>query len=129
MSDAPTLLRVAIDFAIADDDDGQDAESAREAGPEAVPTSRFVERAGPTEYVMEEGVETVHQPPHFVMPPRLISGEPRETDATSCRIRYQRRRLSRRAMSYAGGPDLVTLTSHAEEQFAASTHPERDSHE
>jgi hypothetical protein len=67
MADAPTFLRVAVDLSIPDDDDGQDAESAREAGPEAVPTAGFIERARPTKYVMEEGVETVHQPPHFVM--------------------------------------------------------------
>jgi hypothetical protein len=73
VSNAPTLLRVAVDLAIADDHDGQDAEAAREPGPEAVPTPRFVERARPSEYVMEEGVETVHQLPNFVMRSRLIS--------------------------------------------------------
>jgi hypothetical protein len=73
MADSPALLRVAVDLAIADDHDGQDAEAARESGPEAVPTPRFVERARPSEYVMEEGVETVHQLPNFVMRSRLIS--------------------------------------------------------
>jgi hypothetical protein len=67
MPDAPALLRVTVDLAVPDDDDRQDAESAREARPEAVPASGFVERPGPTEDVVEEGVETVHQPPHFVM--------------------------------------------------------------
>jgi hypothetical protein len=54
MADSPALLRVAVDLAIADDHDGQDAEAARESGPEAVPTARLVERARPPEDVMEE---------------------------------------------------------------------------
>jgi hypothetical protein len=67
MANSPTSLRVAIDLAIANQHDGDDAESSGEAGPEAIPTAGFVERTGPTEDVVEEGVETVHQPPHFVM--------------------------------------------------------------
>jgi hypothetical protein len=67
MANAPTLLRVAIDLAVSDYHDGQDAESAGKAGPEAVPTTRFVVRARPTEDVVKDVVETVHQTARFVM--------------------------------------------------------------
>ena len=67
MTDPPASLRVTVDLAIADDHDGQNAEATGEPGPEPVPTSGLVVRAGPAENVMEEVVETVHQPPHFVM--------------------------------------------------------------
>jgi hypothetical protein len=80
MTDAPTLLSVAVDLAITDYHDGQDAESAGKSGPEAVPTSWFVVGAGPTEDVMKEVVETVHQPLHFVIEPRLISVTSAKTD-------------------------------------------------
>jgi hypothetical protein len=85
MANAPTLLRVAVDLAIANYHDGQNAESTGEAGPEAVPTSGLVERTGPTEKVMEEGVETVHQLPHSVMRTRLISDIASETDTSAWR--------------------------------------------
>jgi hypothetical protein len=74
---------MTVDLAIADDHNRQNAESAREPGPKAVPPSGFVEGAGPSEGVMEERIETVHQPPHFVMPSTLISTEPTKTDANS----------------------------------------------
>ena len=85
MTDSPTSLRVAIDLAITDYHNGQDAESARETGPEAVPTSGFIEGAGPTEDVMKEVVEAVHQPPHFFMESRLISLTSTKTDTRSFR--------------------------------------------
>jgi hypothetical protein len=85
MANAPTLLSVAIDLAITNYHDGQNSESARKAGPEAVPAAGFVERTGPTKKVMEEGVETVHQPPHFVMRPRLISATALVTDTNRLR--------------------------------------------
>jgi len=60
MADSPATLRVAVDLAIPDDHDGQDAEATGESGPESVPAARFVERPGPAQCVMEEVVETVH---------------------------------------------------------------------
>jgi hypothetical protein len=60
MTNSPTFLRMTVDLSVPDNDNRQNAESAREAGPEAVPTTGFVERAGPRKGVMEEGVETVH---------------------------------------------------------------------
>jgi hypothetical protein len=85
VANAPTFLGVAVDLAIANYHDGQNAESTGEAGPEAVPTAGLVERTGPTEKVMEEGVETVHQLPHFVMRTRLISDIASETDTSAWR--------------------------------------------
>jgi hypothetical protein len=83
VTDPPALLRVAVDLAIANDHDGQDAESTREPGPEPVPAAGLVEGAGPTENMMEEVVETVHQPPHFVMGPRIMVPESAKTDTTA----------------------------------------------
>jgi hypothetical protein len=83
MADAPTFLGMAVDLSIPNDDNRENAKSARESGPETVPTSAFVERAGPSKGVMEERVETVHQRPHFVMPPRLIFEALAKTDAQS----------------------------------------------
>jgi hypothetical protein len=85
MANAPTLLGVAVDLAIANYHDGQNAESTGEAGPEAVPTAGLVECSRPTEKVMEKGVETVHQLPHFVMRTRLISDIASKTDASAWR--------------------------------------------
>src|SRR5271163_3701999 len=47
VTDSPASLGVAVDLPVAHHEDGQDAEAPGEAGPEAVPTAGFVERAGP----------------------------------------------------------------------------------
>jgi hypothetical protein len=67
VTDSPASLGVAVDLPVAHHEDGQDAEAPGEAGPEAVPTAGFVERAGPRQYVVEERIDPVHLPSRLVM--------------------------------------------------------------
>src|SRR5271170_5438850 len=67
VTDPPASLGVAVDLPVAHHEDGQDAEAAGEAGPEAVPTAGFVEGAGPRQHVVEEGIDPVHRPSRLAM--------------------------------------------------------------
>src|ERR1700722_16063 len=67
MTDPPASLRVTVDFPVAPPEDGQDPEAPGESGPEAVPATGFVVRAGPGQHVVEERIDPVHRSSDVVM--------------------------------------------------------------